>query len=154
LRKHLVNDHIEQWVSACDDLKIPITAKAALPAVRKFRNEPADEPTSLESERPEYSKTAFVDALVEFVVGNDQVCVYFIGIFTNLMCIQSINVIESPELRKIFLLLRSELKESDIPSRSTIRNHIEKHYAHMKQLEEEMMVFTKFSIHYYQVLIL
>jgi hypothetical protein len=127
-------------------MKIPITAKSALPAVREFLNEPADGSTPLESERQEYSKTAFVDAIVDFVVADDQVCVYFIGIFSNLTCIQSINVIESPELRKIFLLLRSELKESDIPGRSTIRNHIDKHYeAHMEQLEEEMMVFSKFQ---------
>ena len=75
LRKHLFTDHIEQWVSTCDDLKIPITAVGALPSVRKFRNEPADASTPLESERPEYSKAAFVDALVEFIVGDDQVCV-------------------------------------------------------------------------------
>jgi len=39
------------------------------------------------------------------------------------------------------LLLRQELKESDIPGRTTIRNRIEKAYDdHMKQLGEEMMV--------------
>ena len=75
LRKHLFTDHLEQWVTACDQLKIPITAKAALLEVRKFRNAPADTP--LESERPEYSKGAFVDALVEFVVGDDQVSIHF-----------------------------------------------------------------------------
>jgi hypothetical protein len=74
LRKHLFTDHLEQWVSSCDQLKIPITAKAALPEVQKFRNEPADTP--LESERPDYSKSAFVDALVEFIVGDDQVSVH------------------------------------------------------------------------------
>jgi hypothetical protein len=139
LRKHLFTDHLEQWVSSCDQLNIPITAKAALPQVHKFRNEPADTP--LESERPEYSKNAFVDALIEFIVGDDQVSVYFERV-SDLTGVQSINVVESPRLRKIFLLLRSELKESDIPGRSTIRSHIEKHYqAHMKQLEDNMAVF-------------
>jgi hypothetical protein len=39
------------------------------------------------------------------------------------------------------LLLRQELKESDIPGRTTIHNRIEKAYDdHMKQLGEEMMV--------------
>lgn len=48
---------------------------------------------------------------------------------------------ESPRLRKIFLLLRKELKESDIPSRSTMRNRIEQAYEeHMKQLEADMAV--------------
>ena len=59
---------------------------------------------------------------------------------------QSINVIESPQLRKIFLLLRQELKESDIPGRTTIRNRIEKAYEdYLKQLEEEMAVCILFS---------
>ena len=73
LRKHLYNkNHIEKWVTTCDELKIPITAKSAEEPVRLFRKEPA--PSSLESERPTYSKEAFVDAIVEFVVGDDQVC--------------------------------------------------------------------------------
>src|SRR5271163_3565835 len=60
---------------------------------------------------------------------------------------QAINVIESPRLRNIFLLLRQELKESDIPGRTTLRNRIEKAYEdHMKQLEEEMMVCILFSL--------
>jgi DNA-binding protein Fis len=60
---------------------------------------------------------------------------------------QSINVIESPRLRKIFLLLRQELKESDIPGRTMIRNRIEKAYEdYLKQLEEEMAVCILFSL--------
>jgi len=55
--------------------------------------------------------------------------------------IQSINIVESPRLKKIFLLLCQELKESDIPGRSTIRKRIEKVYQdYLKQLENEMAV--------------
>jgi hypothetical protein len=87
-------------------------------------------------EHPEYSKSAFADAIVEFVVGDDQVCIF-----------QAVNVVKSPCFKKILLLLHAEPKESDIPSHSTIHNLIEKHYeAHMKQLEEEMMVFNTFDI--------
>jgi hypothetical protein len=44
-------------------------------------------------------------------------------------------------LKKIFLLLRQELKESDIPGRTTIHKKIEKAYQdYLKQLEEEMAV--------------
>jgi hypothetical protein len=61
----------------------------------------------------------------------------------KLMLAQAISVVESPRLRKIFLLLREELKESDIPSRSTMRNRIEEAYEkHMKELQEEMEVTT------------
>ena len=76
LRKHLYNDHLEQWVTACDDLEIEITAQAAIPFVKKFRQEPADTP--LESEHPEYTKEAFVEAMIEFIVGDDQVCPDFL----------------------------------------------------------------------------
>ncbi|KAF8815028.1 hypothetical protein BYT27DRAFT_7080879, partial [Phlegmacium glaucopus] len=102
LRKHLFTDHIAEWITSCDDLNIPITAAAAVEAIRKFRKEP--ETTPLESERPQYSKEAFIDVIVDFVVGDDL----------------SLNIIESPQLKKIFLLLRQELKESDIPGRTTI----------------------------------
>ncbi|KAF8222996.1 hypothetical protein L208DRAFT_1319304, partial [Tricholoma matsutake] len=109
------------WVTGCDDLKIKITAQAALPAVHKFHAEP--EPTSLEVERQEYTKEAFVEAILEFIVGDDQ----------------SINIVELPRLRKIFLLLRKELQESDIPGCSTMRTRIEQVYEeHMNQLEQEM----------------
>jgi hypothetical protein len=65
----------------------------------------------------------------------------FFQLVVILTLLQSINIVESPRLRKIFLLLRKELKESDIPSRSTMRTRIEQAYdEHMKQLEEEMAV--------------
>jgi len=48
----------------------------ALPFVKKFRQEPAD--PHLESEHPEYLKEAFVEAILEFIVGDDQVCAYFL----------------------------------------------------------------------------
>jgi hypothetical protein len=57
---------LEQWVTSCDDLKIEITAQAAIPAVKKFHQEPVDTP--LESECPEYLKEAFVEAILEFII--------------------------------------------------------------------------------------
>ena len=75
MRKHLYSDHIEEWITMCDELRIPITASAAMEAVCKFHKEPASTP--LESDRPQYSKEAFIDAIVDFVVGDDQVCVKF-----------------------------------------------------------------------------
>lgn len=54
---------------------------------------------------------------------------------------QSLNIVESPRLRAIFLLLRKELKESDIPGRTTIRKRVEEVLAeHLVQLGEEMKV--------------
>ena len=72
LRKHLAGEHIEEWVTGCDNLGIKITAEGVMPAVREFRAQP--EPTSLEGERQEYTKEAFVEAVLEFIVGDDLVC--------------------------------------------------------------------------------
>jgi hypothetical protein len=100
-------------------LKIKITAEAALPAVCKICAEP--EPTSLEADQ-EYSKEAFVELL------------------------ESINIVESPRLRKIFLLLHKELQASDIPVRSTMRTHIKQAYEeHINQLKQEMVVNEYFQ---------
>ena len=44
---------------------------AALEAISKFREEPFAIP--LESELPKYSREAFIDAIVDFVIGDDQV---------------------------------------------------------------------------------
>jgi len=83
----------------------------------------------------------FVEAILEFIVGDDQVCLLSSNMFVILTLLQSINIVESPRLRKIFLLLHKELQESDIPSHTTIRTHIKQAYEeHMKQLEEEMAV--------------
>jgi hypothetical protein len=50
-------------------------------------------------------------------------------------------------LKKIFLLLRQELKESDIPGRTTIRKKIEQAYQdHLKKLEEDMAVCNQFYL--------
>ena len=71
LRRHLFIDHIGDWVDSCQKLNIPITAVAALEAIRQYRKEPAATP--LESDCPQYSKEAFIDAIFHFVVGDDLV---------------------------------------------------------------------------------
>jgi len=76
VRKHLVNFHLEEWAHACQSLKIPIHGADAKLAIRKFKNMP--EPTDLEAGRPQYSKDAFVNAIADFVVGDDQVCIFLI----------------------------------------------------------------------------
>ena len=90
LRKHLYTSHLEQWVSSCQQLNLKITAKAALPVVQEFLKMPAT--PSLEPQQ-EYSKEAFINALVEFIVGDDQVS---IEIKTNIiliyLCSQSMSL--------------------------------------------------------------
>jgi len=76
VRRHLFKHHIGDWVKACDDLQIKIYGTNARLAVQRFKNLPP--PTDMEADSPEYSKEAFIDALTEFVVADDQVCKTFI----------------------------------------------------------------------------
>ena len=58
---------------------------------------------------------------------------------------QSMNIVESPRLIKIFLLLRKELKRSDIPTCRTIRNHILDMFSeHLEKLGQDMKVSHAF----------
>ena len=64
------------------------------------------------------------------------------------MYIQSLNAVESIELRNIFLMLRAELKELDIPHHTTIRTCVEEVVEeHLKQLQADMEVSQLFLFH-------
>ncbi|TFK17888.1 hypothetical protein FA15DRAFT_604255, partial [Coprinopsis marcescibilis] len=78
-----------------------------------------------------FSKEAFINSIVSWVVADDQ----------------SLNVIESQYLREIFLMLRSELKDKDIPHRSQIRDRvIETWGAHVEHLKGHIKV--SFFVYY------
>jgi hypothetical protein len=72
-------EHIKEWIDSCQKFNIHITTAAALEAIREYHKESADTP--LESECPQYSKEAFIDAIVDFVVGDD--LVQFLFYFLN-----------------------------------------------------------------------
>ncbi|KAF8880086.1 hypothetical protein CPB84DRAFT_1851924 [Gymnopilus junonius] len=57
-----------------------------------------------------FSKEAFLDALINFVASEDV----------------SINIIGSPKLRALFLMLHENLRDADIPHRTALREHIMK----------------------------
>jgi hypothetical protein len=73
VEKHFIEHHVADWVTACEDAKIPIRGSKGQAAARKFHRLPPA--TNLETDRPKFSKEAFVDALTEYVVGDDLVCV-------------------------------------------------------------------------------
>ncbi|KAJ7730099.1 hypothetical protein DFH07DRAFT_756418, partial [Mycena maculata] len=130
LRKHLYENHLDVWVAGCDQLKISIKAKEAKQylddywARKQQTTAGASEPEPPEP-RTQFSQEAFVDAIVEFIVGDDQ----------------SINVIENKQLRAIFLMLWAELRDKDIPHRTTIRKRIiEVWDEHLNTLERELGV--------------
>jgi len=73
--------HLDKWVAECDKLSIKITAKDAQGVVDSYRQRKGQiskqENANLGS-RKKYSPEAFVDALVEFIVADDQVSVLFL----------------------------------------------------------------------------
>ena len=65
-------------MSACDKAGVKITAKEATARVEAWRRRQTGGSVE-ESERPRnFSREAFVDAIVEWIVADDQVCLFII----------------------------------------------------------------------------
>lgn len=156
MRKHLAENHLSAWVDGCDRLNIKISASRNIQKdIDSFRWQTQNQPLGETDEeanpsRAQYSPEAFVDAIMEFIVADDQVCFLWSlhsSIYSN-MFYQSLNVIESPELRKIFLMLRHELRDNDIPHRSTMRARIlEVLEDHLSGLEKQTKVRSNHHPH-------
>lgn len=84
IRKHLADNHLADWVRTCDRLKIPITARLVLPKVEACRlgfaeeDKAADGATSGPQSVRKFSPDAFVEAIVEWIVFDDQVSPDFV----------------------------------------------------------------------------
>ena len=77
LRRHLYEHHTDSWIEGCDKLRIPITAKDAQRVVSEYRHRNgqagANNAENSRTRRP-FSNEAFIDAIIEFIVADDQVC--------------------------------------------------------------------------------
>lgn len=73
IRRHLIEEHMNVWVSGCDELGIKIKAKSAQAALDGYRKGKGQPTGRMPQERTSYSREAFVDAIIEFIVGDDQV---------------------------------------------------------------------------------
>jgi hypothetical protein len=80
-------NHIELWVDRCNKFKIPITAEKAKGPVAHYcasKGKASSKPRS-SGERPadicEYSYEAFVDAIMQFIIADDQVFIFVIFYF-------------------------------------------------------------------------
>ena len=149
IRRHFMDFHMAQWVHCCDDMKNKITAKNAVPRVATFRQDEGKPAPDIKAEegvpRREFSREGFVDAIVEWIVADDQVRIFFI-IYIIINVPQSLNVIENEKLRAIFLMLRSELRDEDIPKRTTLRKRVEEVFAeYLEKLESDMHKVRIFS---------
>ena len=78
LRAHLFTYHPDAWIEGCDKFKIEITAKNAQGPVADYRArkrqggaqpEGPDRPADL----GDFSHEAFVDAITQFIIADDQV---------------------------------------------------------------------------------
>jgi hypothetical protein len=81
LRAHLFKFHLDEWVEECDKRDIKITAAEAKPSVNSYRRQKGQThscPGADPGTRKKYSNEAFVDALAEFIVADDQVTMFFL----------------------------------------------------------------------------
>jgi len=76
LHTHLCNEHLEPWINGCDQFKIPIVAKSFQDCVDEYckanggHNAGQEDPTL---PTHAYSHETFIDAIVEWIVADDQV---------------------------------------------------------------------------------
>jgi len=80
---------VDAWVEGCDRLKIPIKAKEAARyvdeyLVRKYQTTSGTSTSEPGKKRAQFSQEAFVDAIVEWIVGDDQVSFSFTFLLRNL----------------------------------------------------------------------
>ncbi len=86
LHSHLINHHHDAWIAGCDELKIKISVKNAREAVWAYREKnPStgvpEDTLSTDNRNREFSRETFLDAIMTFVVGDDQVS------FLSLVCL-------------------------------------------------------------------
>ena len=79
LRKHLISNHLKDWVEQCEALGLMIKGKEGQQAAAALTGSTV---RSQAQARPQYSSEALVDALVNLIVANDLVCDYLF-IFIN-----------------------------------------------------------------------
>ena len=122
--------------------------------IAEFRGESKSKLTdcgNLLNESPMFTKTAFVDAIVGLVVTEDLISdvMSFLVSFWVLICygrcFKPLSIVESVSLQRLFLMLRKELRDSDIPHKTTIRDRVEEVLMeHFDNLEKEMHVSKSF----------
>lgn len=69
LRKHLYTVHIRDWIGECERRQIMIRSKDALAAIAAHRGITVESP-----QRPRFTQENFMNALAEFIVAGDHVC--------------------------------------------------------------------------------
>lgn len=76
LRRHLLKSHLDAWVKACDDQKLSIGGEEARGIVADYHQQRSGFPEAVlpAGVRPRFTKENLVQAIITFVVSDDQVC--------------------------------------------------------------------------------
>lgn len=79
LRKHLCNKHLDEWAKQCKEKKLVIGGQEARAIVADYwrqRGEVDDIVDIAQSDqvRPSFTNENFIQAIIKFVVSDDQVC--------------------------------------------------------------------------------
>lgn len=75
LRGHLYRCHLAEWVQGCDDRKLKINGKEAQAMVADYRQKNGQSSNLIrqESNPQHFTKENFIQAIIKFIVSDDQV---------------------------------------------------------------------------------
>jgi hypothetical protein len=82
LRAHLLTRHAQEWVEACQEKNIALRGKEGEEALAKVSGVPVNRQAEA---RVPFTQDNFLDALVQFIVGTDQVFFLFLFFFWSEM---------------------------------------------------------------------
>ena len=99
--------------------------------------------------RAPFSQDAFLEALVRWIIADDQVRrLTFPSESSLILVIQSIYVVEGREFRNLLLFLREGLEDKDIPHRTKIRTAIMRQFKEYYNVLKEELAVSNFSLIY------
>ena len=105
MRKHLADNHLATWVQGCDQLNISISSSGKMKKhIEDYRQQAKSQhsPESANGKpnqpQTEFSPEAFIDAIMEFIVGTDQVC---------FNCVQNVSLLTDFFSRSMLLKAQS-----------------------------------------------
>ena len=79
LRAHLLNRHAQEWVEACQEQNIALRGKEGEEALARVSGVSVNRQAEA---RAPFTQDNFLDALVQFIVGTDQVSFCFFFVFS------------------------------------------------------------------------
>ena len=82
LQAHLLKNHVQEWVMECQRLNIDLRGKEGEEALAKFTGLPIQHQAEV---CIPFSQGSFLDGLVQFIVGTNQVFFFFLSLIFSLI---------------------------------------------------------------------